>query len=304
MTQDPGISSTDPALGAALTQWLEDSRMPLPEGLRLSLDVVDVLPAVEDPRTAYRQGLAEIRAGAPLGWVQVVWPGYADARIDERRPWGRVLLTRDAAGDRERLFRGFLLIVLIFLWKRDGRYHVHAGIARDPGGRNWMLVGNSGSGKSTTMALLATRHWEVSTDDIAFLMDGGGEVSVLGFRDRIALRPGGIDLLGSAGGIDLPRRNKTGFWPEELGARWIQTVPPDIVVFTEGLAERTRLEPAEPREILNRLIQGSIWVMFETTRAAEHLEVLSRLGRQARCYRAMLGPDLFNHPEALAGFLP
>jgi hypothetical protein len=270
----------------------------------LSIDVVDILPAGEDPRTPYRQGLAEIRAGEPLGWVQLAWPGYAAARIEEHRPIARVLLTRDAAGDRERLFRGFLLIVLIFLWRRDGRYHVHAGVARDPEGRNWMLVGNSGSGKSTTLALLATRHWEIGTDDIAFLVDCGAAVSVQGFRDRIALRPGGIDLLGKAGGVELPRRNKTGFWPEELGARWIQAVQPDIVLFTQGLGERTRLEPAEPREILNRLIQGSLWVMFETTAATEHLELLSRIGRQARCYHAVLGPDLFTHPDALAGFLP
>lgn len=300
----PGISSNDPALEAAFSQWVGDSRMPLPEGLKLSLDVVDILPGVEDERPSYRQGLAEIRAGAPLGWVQLSWPGYAAARIDELRPTARVLLTKDAAGDRERLFRGFLLVVLIFLWKRDGRYHVHAGIARDPEGRSWMLVGNSGSGKSTTMALLATRHWEVGTDDIAFLVNRGEAVSVLAFRDRIALRPGGLDLLGKAGGIELPRRSKTGFWPEELGARWIQSVEPDIVLFTEGLGERTQLQPAEPREILNSLIRGSLWVMFEATGAAEHLEALSRIGHQARCYRAVLGPDVFTHPDALAGFLP
>jgi hypothetical protein len=299
-----GISSNDPALETAFSQWVADSRMPVPVGLKLSLDVVDILPAVEDSRPAYRQGLAEIRAGEPLGWVQLSWPGYAAARIDEIRPTARVLLTRDAAGDRERLFRGFLIIVLIFLWKRDGRYHVHAGIARDPFGRSWMLVGNSGSGKSTTMALLATRHWEVGTDDIAFLEAGDNAVSILAFRDRIALRPGGLGLLGQAGGLELSRRSKTGFWPEELGARWVQRVEPDIVLFTEGLGERTRLEPAEPKEILNNLIRGSLWVMFEATGAAEHLESLSRLGRQARCYRAVLGPDLFSHPDALAGFLP
>lgn len=303
MTTLPGISSNDAALEVAFSQWLTDSRMPLPDGLRLSLDVVDILPAVEDPRMAYRQGLAEIRAGAPLGWVQISWPGYAAARIDEVRPSARVLLTRDAAGDRERLFRGFLLVALIFLWKRDRRFHVHAGIARDPAGRSWMLIGNSGSGKSSTMALLATRHWDIGADDIAFLGDAGDRVEVTGFRDRIALRSGGIDLLGKAGGVELPHRSKTGFWPEELGARWIQAVQPEIILFTKGLGECTRLEPAEPREILNSLIQSSLWVMFEATGATEHLDLLSRLGGQARCYNAILGPDLFTHPDALAGFL-
>ena len=304
MTEVLGITSNDAGLEAAFTTWVGEARMPLPRGLRVSLDVVDILPIGDDPRTAYRQGLAEIRAGEPLGWVQLSWPGYAEARIDEHLPVARVLLTRDAAGDRERLFRGFLLVLLIFLWRRDGRYHVHAGLARDPVGRSWMLVGNSGSGKSTTMALLATRHWEIGTDDIAFLQRCGDSVSAVAFRDRIALRPGGINLLGRAGGIILPQRNKTGFWPEELGAQWIPSIQPDIVLFTQGLGDRTRLEPAEPRQILNSLIQGSLWVMFETIGATEHLDLLAGIGRQARCYHAVLGPDLFTHPEALAGFLP
>jgi hypothetical protein len=44
--------------------------------------------------------------------------------------------------------------------------------------------------------------------------------------------------------------------------------------------------------------------MFEPTAAQEHLDLLSRLGRQARCYHATLAPDLFRAPGALEDFLP
>jgi hypothetical protein len=300
----PGLTSNDPRFQAAWAGWLEESRMALPAGLRLRVDLVDLLPALDDPRTAYRQGPVEIRAGAPLEWAHVAWPGLALARIEADRPAGEVFLTRKALADRERLFRGFLLVVLIFLWKRDRRFHIHAGLARDPTGRGWLLAGNTGSGKSTTMALLAARGWGIGTDDIGFLTRRGDRVEVCGLRDRIALRPGGASLLDQAGGLRLAGRGKTGFWPEELGGRWVPSIEPDLVVFTAGVGPRTRLAPATPREILASLIHNSAWVMFETTGAAEHLDLLARLGRQARCYHATLGPDLFTRPGALLGFLP
>jgi hypothetical protein len=111
-------------------------------------------------------------------------------------------------------------------------------------------------------------------------------------------------LLGKAGGVPLTARGKTGFWPEELGAPWVQTVEPEIVVFTSVGGDRTTLIPSTAAEVLKGLLQWSLWVMFESTAAQEHLDLLSRLGRQAKCYHATLAPDLFDAPGALEDFLP
>ena len=301
----PGLTSNDPELLEAVSSWLAESRMPLPARLSLRIDVVDTVPVWEDSREIFPQGDVDIRAGEPLGWVHLSWKSApAVARIEADAPVATVYVTRAAADKLDAMLRTFVLITLIFLWKRDGRYHVHAGTAVDSRGRGWMLIGNSCSGKSTTTALLASRGWQVSTDDIAFLTDAGGRAGVLGFRSPIALRSGGYQLLGKDGGLPLVRRNKTGFWPEELGAAWVQTVVPEIVVFTAVGGERTTLTPAAPSEVLKALMQWSIWVMFEPTAAQEHLDLLSRLGRQARCYHATLAPDLFTAPGAIEDFLP
>ncbi len=300
----PGIQCRDPRLEAALLDWLEDTRMPLPPGLALTVEVVDVVPTLDDDRIAYRQGFLEIRAGEPLGWVQVGWPGRAMARIDPIRAEAQAFVTREATEQLELLFRGFLLVTLIFLWKRAHRFHVHAGTARDPEGRGWMLIGNSHSGKSTTVALLARRGWQIGSEDAVFLTERESRVAAFGFRDQIALRPGGVDLLACTGGVPVPRRNKQAFTVEELGGTWTPVIEPDIVVFADGTGERTHLKPAEPAEILRRLIQNSPWVMFEATAATEYLQILSRLGRQARCYKATLGPDIFDRSDALMGMLP
>ena len=300
-----GVSSNHPGLQAAVCAWLLESRMPLPEGLELRVDVVDEVPRFEDGREIFPQGEVEIRAGEPLGWVHLTWRrAPAVARIAAATPQAQVYLSREAAADPDLLLRSFLLVTLIFIWKRDGRYHVHAGTGIDPRGRGWMLIGNSNSGKSTTTALLASRGWRVGTDDIAFLVDAGDRTAVLGFRSPIALRSGGYDLLGKEGGLPLAARRKTGFWPEELGASWVQSIEPDILLFTSVGGDRTTLTPAAPAEVIHALLRWSLWVMFEPTAAQEHLDLLARLGRQAKCYHATLAPDLFRAPGALEDFLP
>ena len=279
--------------------------MPLPPDFRLRLELTQSIPALDDPRTSYPQAGIEIRAGEPLGWVDVRWTtAPAMARIEEHLPHATVYLSAEAAADFDRLSRGFLLIVMIFVWRRAGHFHLHGGTAVDRHGRGWLLVGNSGSGKSTTVALLASRGWRVGTDDIAFLTASNGRAAVLGFRSPIALRAGGYDLLAREGGTALERRRKTGFQAEELGGTWLSSVEPDIIVFTALGEGPTELTPMPAKEAIKGLLQWSPWVMFESTAAQEHLDLLARLGSQARCYQAVLAPDLFTASGALEDYLP
>jgi hypothetical protein len=305
MSTLPGIECNDAPFAAEFSAWLAGSGIPLPDGFRLRIEVSDTIPAAEDPRTVYSIVGIGIQAGEPLGVVHLGWDkAPAWARIEEHRPEATVHLSRQALADPDLVFRTFLLVVVIFILRRDGRYHMHAGTAIDPHGRGWLLVGNSGSGKSTTTALLASRGWRVGTDDIAFLTQSGDRTAVQGFRSPIALRPGGYDHLAREGGIPLTRRGKTGFYPVDLGAEWVLSVEPEFVVLTALGEPPTRLEPISPRAAMKALIQSSPWVMFEATAAQEHLDLLARLGRQAACFQATLAPDLFTAPGALEDFLP
>ncbi len=76
------------------------------------------------------------------------------------------------------------------------------------------------------------------------------------------------------------------------------------MLFTELGAGGTVLEPLDPTAAMRALLQWSPWVMFESTAAQEHLDLLATLGRQARFFRARLAPDLFDAPGALEDFLP
>jgi hypothetical protein len=301
------VESNDAGLADLVTAWLNESRLPLPAESRIRLEVTDQIPNFEDSRPCYSQAGVDVRAGEPLDWVHLRWQvAPAMARIEAESPAVTVHLSREALADWELLRSTFLMLAVIFVCRRGGMFHLHAGTAVDPVGRGWLLTGNTGAGKSTTIALLASRGWEVGTDDVAFLRASHLRAAVVGIRVPIALRPGGRELLArhQGEGVALTRRNKTGFYAEELGGRWRESVEPEFVLFTELGNGKTRLTVMQPTDVMRVLVQSSPWVLFESIAAQEHLDLLARLSRQARCFRAQLAPDLFDAPGALADFLP
>ena len=297
--QDYELVCPDPLARQVLQEWLAESRLVWPGRFRLSVSVSDEPDLEPDTREILRQPSVAIQAGPPSGTVRVQWErAPAVAVIHPTLPHAEIWLSPEARSTLAAAQRSFLLTILVFVLRRLGWYHVHGAALRDPTGRGWIVAGDSGSGKSTTAALLATKGWQISTDDIGFLVDRGSSVAALGFHSRIALRLGGRSLLGARGGLLLRQRNKEGFWPEELGGTWVPEVTPSVIAFPR-LGERTGVVPLLPREVLSSLVKWSQWVMYEPLHAQEHLDALARVARQARCYDLTLGPDLFRNPDLL-----
>lgn len=287
-----------------LTAWLEGTRLAWPGAIRINVSVGDRPDFAPDDREVFRQPSVTIQAGPDSGTVRIEWESApAIAIVHPTAAEAELWLSPDAVARFEVAERGFLLVMLIFLMRRLGWYHVHGAALIDPRGRGWLIAGDSHCGKSTTTALLATRGWQIGTDDIGFLVRHGELVASLGVRSQIALRPGGRDLLGRSGGIAMVRRDKTGFWPEELGGSWAPTVTPEIIAFPR-LGERTSLTPARARTALAELVKWSLWVLCEPVCAQDHLDALGTLARQSRCFDLTLGPDLFDHPDLLEELVP
>lgn len=291
------LACNDASLSASLRAWLDSSRLVWPGMFHLDVEVVDALPPHTDSRETFPQSDLLIQAGPPDGTVRIRWNApQAEAIVHATEPRATIRMTREASVQFESAERGFLLVALLFVLRRVGWYHIHCAALIDPQGRGWLFVGHSRSGKSTTSALLAAQGWSVSTDDIAFLSDDGVSVGVEGFWSPIALREGGRTLLGTTGGIDFPRRAKAGFRPEELGGRWVKRVTPEIILFP-SIGDATSVSPITPNGAIKRLIESSLWVLFETVHAQEHLDLLARIATQSRSFAATLGPDLFQDPN-------
>lgn len=305
MTRRISVTGNDASLADAVADWMEKARVPTPEPLRLRLLVADDVPSPDDDRPAFDQAGLHIVAGGPGRDLRLGWSGYPATAVlacDARE--ADVVLSPAAAADVDRLVHTFLLPVVILLLRRTGWHHVHAATGVDPRGRGWLLAGNANAGKSTTAALLASRGWQVGTDDVAFLADDGGRVTVHAPRMPIALRPAGASLLQARGGVPLHRRGKAGFFPEDLGGAWIPSVVPEILTFPVVGAEITRLEPLGPAATLSELVRWSSFVALEHDLAQSHLDLLAALGRQARAFRLHLGADLFDHPDLPADLVP
>ena len=294
----------DPEARALLAGWLDGTRFAWPGRFKLTVSVGDHCPFAPDDRPLLSQPTVSIQAGPPSGTVRIEWAlAPASAVVHPTLPEAELWLSPGAIVRIPDAERTFLLVVLVFLLRRLGWFHVHSAALRDPRGRGWLIAGDSNTGKSTTTALLATRGWQVGTDDIGFLARRDDHVAVMGACSLIALRSGARDLMGTRSGTELTRRDKRGFSPEDLGSSWVREVIPEIIVFPR-IGERTGVAPSLPRKALSSLVKWSLWVLYEPAFADEHLQALSRLASQSRCFELTLGPDLFAHPDLLGELVP
>ena len=299
------VTCDEPALADRATQWVAAAAPRAPVGLAIDIRLVNAPWSGNDPRAVLRQPGLLFYYGPPEFDVRIVWrDGLGHASIPVGAPRATVELSRDAAADPEQWLRPFLLPVALVLLRRVGWHHIHAATARDPRGRGWLIAGDAYAGKSTTAALLATRGWEVGTDDTAFLLAGTSPVAAAAWREPIALREGGLALLSRGAGLPLARRGKTGFTPEDLGGTWLERVAVDTVALAALHDGPTRLDPLPRTTAMGELLSWSRFFVLEPALAQAHLDLVARLVARARCVRLRLGSDIFDQPDLLCDELP
>ncbi|MEP6617762.1 MAG: hypothetical protein ABJE47_00545 [bacterium] len=303
MHHEVSLRASNPVVLALVGAWLADARLVLPRPVTLVIDVAPLPEPIADSRAVFRQGRVSIRTGAITENTTLDWePGLGRGVIEPGSTKARVTITELALERPNELLRSFLLNVCILLLRRIGLHHVHGAMLRDPLGRGWLLAGESGSGKSTTTALLARSGWDMGTDDITFLTAGQlpATTDVIAWRERLALRADVLDAFDQHGGTALTSRGKTGWFPEEVGAKWVSRVTPAVVAFTSvSGGDRSSVSPMRGKEALSRLMQCSPWVALEADVADEHLGLMTRLVQQARLLQLNLGRDLFERPDLL-----
>ncbi|MFN2316243.1 MAG: hypothetical protein ABR551_00160 [Gemmatimonadales bacterium] len=283
----------------AISRWLEESRLPWPGELDLTVHKVAEVPQVPDDREAHAIGSVTIQAGPPAGTVHLAWrKAPAVAVIHPTQPRAELWLTPSVFEPFARAVRSFLLVVLVFLLRRVGWHHVHGAALIDLTGAGWLLVAKTQSGKSTTTTVLASLGWQVATDDIGFMVEHGGRVQIAGFREPIALRRASADLLQPRGGVEDTARARRLMWPEEAGGGWVPFVVPERLLFP-SVGDTTTASLVPVADAVTRVLRSSAWLLFEPLRGQEHLDRLAQLATQCRCYAVTVGPDLIQDPTLL-----
>lgn len=193
--------------------------------------------------------------------------------------------------------REFFLLGLLMLLRPFGRYGLHAcGLERHIGGHSvgLLLVGSSGSGKTTTSLNLIRQGWRYLSDDAVLLSDEQNAVKVSAFRQGFSCTPKTLahfpELNGSQEFGD-PDGKRIVYPLPVFGGGFIPICTPSLIVFPHVSGRETRLQPLTLMQSLLRLCQQSAGIMTDTAVSQDQLEMLKTLVKQTQSFELQLGPD-------------
>ncbi|HVF23589.1 MAG TPA: ATP-binding protein [Pyrinomonadaceae bacterium] len=170
--------------------------------------------------------------------------------------------------------------------RRFGMFELHgAGVVEPNSEVGALIVGPSGTGKSTLTTQLARAGWSYLSDDELLLSLNDNKVEARGFRSFFALVDSGSTL-------------KNCFEPADMfTSSRVDKIAPRFVFFTKISGERdTQARKLTQPETMTRLIRACPWAIYDTAIAGANLELLSRLARQAKGFELAAGKDLLE-PE-------
>jgi hypothetical protein len=199
-----------------------------------------------------------------------------------------------------------LTIVLVEMLKRHGLYSMHAaGFSKD--GRAILISGTSGAGKSTLAVALLRGGLEYLSDDMVFLSRRSGQVQVLGFPEDVDVSDNTIGFFPE---LDFLLRipnsgasRKKQLPPiETYGSELADSALPSAIVFPRiSASETSTLRPIGADEALLELVSNVL--LTEARVSQQHLNILTEVARQTRCYRLETGRDFERIPSLLGELL-
>jgi hypothetical protein len=174
--------------------------------------------------------------------------------------------------------------IMGFLLRLQRRTCLHASSIRI-GDCGVALVGDAGSGKSTTAAALALRRMSVCSEDIVPLAESDGRFEIIPGYPRVCLWPDSVEmLLGSKDALPLltPVWDKRYLPLDGMRAQFVDENLPLGMIYLLGARTDSesapRVEELRPKEALLELVQNTYmnWLPDPGQRAQE-FDVLARL---------------------------
>lgn len=182
-----------------------------------------------------------------------------------------------------------------------GYYRLHCGAVRDPDGSGWLLVGDSGRGKSTSTMALATSGWRYAADDAAYIVQKDGNIVAHGWQVPVNLTAASAASLGISIPGDFAGAKCAPNLPEHIASRRVSELSVNRLLFPE-FGARSSLEPLSAADALVRLVRASPWLFCQAELAVPYLACL-RAAAMLPAARLILGPELLQAPQRLAELL-
>lgn len=189
-------------------------------------------------------------------------------------------------------------------WK--GIFLLHAsGISKKK--KNILLVGNSGSGKSSVALSAILAGWKFLSDDLVFIRIKKGFLQALSYSPILKCNS---DLYKTIKPISNFNENLKGkneisinipfFWPKHF----IKSFSPNIIVFLYiSNRKKSKSISLSKRSALFKLINQSATLFLGNKPAQKHLMTLSKIAETTSSFHLSLGRDLYRNPLKVSKML-
>ena len=198
----------------------------------------------------------------------------------------------------------FFMLSLLWLLRPVGFYALHAnGIVKD--GIGFLIVGGTGSGKSTTALSLIRQGWEFLSDDVTLLRASSERIEAVAFLKGFSIDPHLADRcpeLHRHGETSSCNGSKTyininSLYPDQF----LPCCLPKVLIFPKIVSGRkSQLRPVDRAKALIWLIENSGGIMLDKDMAVNQIEVLKQLIYQTRSYQLLAGLDLYEDPGKIS----
>ncbi len=202
--------------------------------------------------------------------------------------------------------REFIMLSILMLLRPQGLYGLHAcGLKKHNTGL--LIVGSSGSGKTTTTLNLINSAWQFLSDDAVLLKASGNDVEALAFRKGFSVMPDVFQAFNDKDAsleFDDPEGKKVINLNPKFAAGFTATCTPNIILFPRlGLSTKTSLAEINTTQALVLLAQQSAGIMTDAHTSKVQLQVLSRMLKQAKAYELLLAPDALANPSLVSNLV-
>ena len=275
--------------------------------IEIVLTTADVSPnlplSASGPLTYYDLSIAETD-----GYVYLT-DGFSSAQLQLRSGKGLMNLHRLFKYKNAISKQNFFLISLILLLSQWGFYDLHAaGVVKD--GVGYLVLGESGSGKSSATLSLVSQGWHYLSDDALLLRRTPDGIEALAFRQKFYLDQSLVYhfpeiapfLEKRTGGSSTKQFLELGkVYPDQFKPRCYLK----FLIFSRIVHQpKSTLVTLDKTSAMIKLIKQSESLSIKKRGSKDHLNFLKELASRTRCYELSAGLDLYKNPKSISLMLP
>ncbi len=238
-----------------------------------------------------------------------VTDGKSFLGVDLKTSSGLVVID-NSFWEKPLFLKASLLIIgfIMLFWQHDFHELHSAGLSKD--GKGLLIVGPSGSGKSSITLSLVKAGWDYLTDDMLLFRSTSSGIEAFPIRryfkvDKAIItkypeleyqlqKP--LEQLQDEAYINID---------EVYGDQLTQRCIPHIIIFPQIThEEKSHQEPIKRSQAFINLFKSNCYGMyFDQLITRRRIEVIKELVYQAECYKLSVGLDLYDNPEKIIELL-